>query len=402
METNVGRPQGSRLGSLTGVRFPAIFLVFLNHIHLGLAFSSPSASNTYYKYFGWIGQAGLSLFFLISGFLLVWTARENESPLLFWRRRLVRIAPLHWLTFGLSLWIFASPVVSGTAAVLNFFMLSSWSPDPEIFGSMNAPSWSLTLLLFFYLVFPALQWVAKRIPAKYLWWIAGAIVAVIVSITVVVRAVVPVDPMVVPQAPASSVKAFYAIQIFPVTRLLEFALGILMAHIVLSGRWIKSARPLLLTALLAVGYVVALNSPREYRLVAVMIAPVALFVAGLGAADIAGRKNFLASRPMQWLGDISFAFFLVHWPVVMFFIKVFGETRTYSVSEFIGVAALDLTVSLVLAWLLTIGVERPLVRLLSGGRDRKKADALPETSDSSVSSPSADSRPVASSASAVN
>lgn len=402
MNKNVGRPQGSRLGSLTGVRFPAIFLVFLNHIHIGIAFSSQSASNTYYKYFGWIGQAGLSLFFLISGFLLVWTAREKESPLLFWRRRIIRIAPLHWVTFALSMVIFASPIVTDTAAVLNFLMLSSWSSDPEIFGSMNAPSWSLTLLMFFYLAFPALHRGVQRLPTKYLWWCAAAVVAVIVSVTIVVRAVVPVDPLIVPQAPASSVKAFYYIQIFPVTRILEFVLGILMARIVLSGQWIRIARPLPLTGLLVVGFLVAYQLPREYRLVAAMIIPVALFVAGLGAADIEGRKSVLASRPLQWLGDISFAFFLIHWPVIMFFLEVFGETRTNSVPEFIGLAALDFTVSVVLAWLLTIGLERPLVRLLSKPRGSKKTEAQPETSDSPVSSPSADSTPVGSSASAAN
>ncbi|MFI7292102.1 acyltransferase family protein [Streptomyces anulatus] len=363
------RPKGSRLSSLTGVRFPALLLVFLNHIHLGLPLTSREAGETYYAWAGWIGQAGLSLFFLISGFLLVWTARENDSALHFWRRRFVRIAPLHWVTFALSLAIFAYPAVSGTAAVLNFLMVSSWSTDPDIFGSMNAPSWSLTCLALFYLLFPALHRAVRRIPARRLWWCAGAVVAAIISITVVVRAVVPADPMIHPLSPASSLKAFYFIQIFPVSRVLEFLLGILLARVVMSGRWIGAVRPLPASALLLAGFLVAYQLPREYRLVAAMIVPVALFAGALAAADIAGRKSFLATRPMQWLGDISFAFFLVHWPVIMFFAKVLGQQRMYSVSEFIAVALLDLTVSVVLAWLLTIGVERPLVRLLSKPRD---------------------------------
>ncbi|OCC07230.1 acyltransferase [Streptomyces sp. PTY087I2] len=374
------RPKGSRLRSLTGVRFPALLLVFLNHIHLGIPLRSPEAGETYYTWAGWIGQAGLSLFFLISGFLLVWTAREHDSALQFWRRRFVRIAPLHWVTFGLSLAIFAYPAVSGTAAVLNFLMVSSWSTDPEIFGSMNAPSWSLTCLALFYLLFPALHRAVRRVPARRLWWCAGAVVAAIISITVVVRAVVPADPMIHPLSPASSLDAFYFIQIFPVSRVLEFLLGILLARLVISGRWIGAARPLPATALLLAGFFVAYQLPREYRLVAAMIIPVALFAGSLAAADIAGRKSLLATRPMQWLGDISFAFFLVHWPVIMFFAKVFGQQRMYSVSEFIAVALLDLTVSIILAWLLTIGVERPLVQLLSGPRGRTEqppTDPLP-------------------------
>ncbi|GAA2358695.1 acyltransferase family protein [Streptomyces violaceusniger] len=360
MEKELNDSRKTRIGSLTGVRFPAIFLVFLAHVYLAVPFSSQDAATWYFHYFGGIGKVGVSFFYLLSGFILAWSPRKNDSPVLFWRRRLTKILPMHWLTYALSMIIFASSAVTGTAAVLNFFMLQAWSSSPEVFGSVNAPSWSLSCLLVFYLLFPWLNRAVARIRTAYLWWCVAAIVAVIAALPAIVREVVSPDPMLTPQAPASSPHAFWIIQLFPMTRLLDFTLGILMARIVRTGKWI-GVRPLPLALLLVAAYLASHQVPREYRLVAVMIVPLTLFIASLAASDLAGRPSLLASRPVQWLGDLSYAFFLVHWPVMMFFVKVFG-TRLYTVPQAIGVMALDFTVALGLAWLLTVAVERPLVR----------------------------------------
>lgn len=370
-------PQVRHLASIAGVRFPALLLVFLSHLHIGLPLLSPEAAKTYYTWAGWPSQTGLSLFFLISGFVLVWTARENDTALRFWRRRILRIVPLHWVTFGISLAVFAYPVVTGKAAVLNLFMLSSWSSDPNVFGAMNAPSWSLTCLAFFYLAFPVLHRAARGIQARHLWWCAAGTVAAIFAVTVFVRAVVEPDPRVNPMGPASSIDAFYYIQIFPGSRVLEFFLGILLARIVLTGRWPSAVRPLPTTLLLIASAFAAWQLPKEYRLVAAMIVPLALFAGSLAASDAAGRRSVLGGRFAQWLGDISFAFFLIHWPVIVLTSKVVGQEHLYSNSEFALASAVCLVVSVVLAWLLTVCVEKPLVRLLSGPRTEERTETEP-------------------------
>ncbi|MFF6816287.1 acyltransferase family protein [Streptomyces sp. NPDC012403] len=372
------RVKRRQLDSLTGVRFPALFLVFANHIAMGFPLASMVAYENYQTYAGWIGKAGLTMFFMLSGFILAWIARDGDSVPLFYRRRFVRVVPLHWLTFGLSMLIFAYPAVSAEAAILNFFMLASWSSDPDIFSSMNAPSWSLTCIALFYLAFPLLHRIAKTIPRKFLWWVVGALMAVIISITAVVRAVVPADPMMHPLSPASSMDAFYYIQTFPLSRVPEFFLGILLARIVLTGMWPRPVRPLFLYGVLVAGFLVANELPREYRLVAAMTLPIFLFLGGLAAWDMADHKSAIAARPMQWLGNISFAFFLIHWPVIMFFFKLIGEKHLYSVWEFVGMSAVSMAVSIVLAWLLTIWVERPLIRLLAKPRaSRGQAEEVP-------------------------
>ncbi|MEU2856355.1 acyltransferase family protein [Streptomyces syringium] len=371
---------GTRMPSLTGIRFPALFMVFLAHLSIAVPFADPDVDERYAHYLGGIGKVGLSFFFVLSGFILAWSPRAGASPLLFWRRRLAKLVPLHWVTYAVAMVVFAHEAVTGKAAVMNFLMVHAWSPDPDVFGSVNAPSWSLTCLVFFYLLFPALYRGAARIEPQYLWWCAAAVVALIVAVPAVVRAQVPADIAMAPQSPASSVRAFWLVDLFPVTRLLDFVLGILMARIVRTGRWI-GVGPLPLTGLLVAAYVASMEAPREYRLVAVMIVPLALFISSLAAADSRGRKTVLATRPVQWLGDLSYAFILIHWPVMMFFFDAFGRERLYSVPFAFGVIALDLVVSVVLAWLLTIGVEKPFVRLLAKPR---KAATVPATATATV------------------
>ncbi|OCC07231.1 acyltransferase [Streptomyces sp. PTY087I2] len=368
MSPDLSRP---RLPSLTGIRFPLMLVVFIGHVALIVPFADPEAAQWYRHYLGGIGKVGLSCFFVLGGFILTWIHREKDSPLLFWRRRLAKIVPLHWLTFAVAMVVFAGSVTTFEAGAMSFLLLQAWSPDPQIFGAANAPSWSLTCVVFFYLLFPVLHRAMSRVKVQHLWWCVGAVLAVVFAIPAVVRALVPAEAGMAPNAPAGSTDAFWIIQIFPVTRLLEFVLGILAARIVMAGRW-TGPGPLPFAVLLAVLYFAALETPAEYRLVAMTIVPVTLLLGSLAAADLRGDRSIAANRFMEWLGDISFAFLLIHWPVMNFFFQQFGE-EFYSVPKAIGVVCLDLSASLALAWLLTVAVERPLVRLLSPKRRSREA-----------------------------
>ncbi|MFI7292101.1 acyltransferase family protein [Streptomyces anulatus] len=361
-----------RLPSLTGIRFPLMLAVFIGHIALIVPFADPGTAQWYHHYLSGVGKVGLSFFFLLGGFILTWIHREKDTPLLFWRRRLTKIVPLHWLTFAVAMLVFAGSVTTFEAGAMSVLLVQAWSPDPQIFGAANAPAWSLTCVVFFYLLFPALHRAVSRIQARHLWWYVGAVLAMIFAVPAVVRAVVPAQAGMAPNAPAGSTDAFWIIHIFPMTRLLEFFLGVLVARIVMAGRW-AGPGPLPFAILLAVLYFVGLETPAEYRLVAMTIVPLTLLLGSLAAADLRGGRSIVANRLMEWLGDISFAFLLIHWPVMNFFFQQFGEERLYSVPMAIGVASLDLAVSLALAWLLTVAVERPLVKLLSQPRRSREA-----------------------------
>src|SRR5215469_15689462 len=86
----------STLPSLTGTRWMAAFLVFGLHLrNLGYLNGAPV------DFAGWpfmAGTTGVSFFFVLSGFVLTWSARPRDTAAGFWRRRIARIYPVHLAT----------------------------------------------------------------------------------------------------------------------------------------------------------------------------------------------------------------------------------------------------------------------------------------------------------------
>lgn len=71
--------------------------------------------------------------------------------------------------------------------------------------------------------------------------------------------------------------------------------------------------------------------------------------------DAAGVSRLLSLKPLAWLGDISYAVYLVHWPIFVLYLNLV-ERRTLAVME----GVLLIAGSLVLAWLLTKWVDDPV------------------------------------------
>ncbi|WP_261989529.1 acyltransferase family protein [Streptomyces sp. uw30] len=378
----------ARLSSLTGMRFLAAFLVFLFHLSLLDAYSAPEGEHGPFaaalKNGGW---AGVTFFFILSGFVLTWSARDKDNAPAFWGRRLAKIYPNHVVTFVLALVLYASASATLDRAVPNFFLLQAWIPRDDVFFSINNPSWSLSCELVFYLLFPVLHRKACRIEARRLWWWATGVAATIVVLPLIAQ-LVPAGVEFGPNHANSplyghSINQMWFVYILPPTRVLDFALGILMARIVLSGKWIKlGVLPAL--ALSVIGYAVSLKVPFLFSLNAVVVIPFALLIAATAARDAQGVGTALGGRVWVWLGEVSFAFYLVHQTLLSFTQERLGFREADSAVEAVGVAALVAAASLLLAWLLYVGVERPAMRAWSRrararARDReaKGAAALP-------------------------
>lgn len=46
-----------------------------------------------------VGRSALSFFFVLSGFVMTWSARPGDTATAFWRRRAAKIYPLHAVTW---------------------------------------------------------------------------------------------------------------------------------------------------------------------------------------------------------------------------------------------------------------------------------------------------------------
>ncbi|QQQ80565.1 acyltransferase [Saccharothrix sp. 6-C] len=358
------------------MRFIAALMVFAFHVSLEGVFADRPVGDGYYAAVNKFGFAGVSFFFILSGFVLTWSARETDTARGFWRRRLVKIYPNHVVTWAAAvvLMLAFGPAFGWHQAVPNLLLVHTWVPVRDVFSSMNNVSWSLACEVLFYLSFPVLLPLVKRIRPERLRGAAVAVAVAVLLVVPVAGALLPSSPS-VPWDPGTSMASFWFLYVFPPVRALEFVLGMLVARLVLTRRWVDiGLGPA--TALVAAGYVVALVAPTPYQFAAATAVPLALLIGTGASADISGRRSPLRGRVAQWLGETSFAFYMVHWLVLSYGHRLLGG-GSWSTPVAVLVVLGLLAVSLALAGALHAIVERPAMRrfgrsraaAVGGGRD---------------------------------
>jgi peptidoglycan/LPS O-acetylase OafA/YrhL len=361
-----------RLNTLTGLRFPAAFVVFLYHAsllgYLGVPLLSPDNMHHYYRSVHHAGALGVSFFFVLSGFVLTWSARDTDTAPRFWRRRFLKIVPNYLVVWVLAMVVFAAPHTTVKVGLLNFFMLQVYYPDFSINFGVNPAGWSLAVEAIFYIFFPVMLYLIKKIPANRIN-ISVAIAGLgIIATPFLATHLVPAGSVFMPMEPATSVNQYFFSYILPLPRVLDFVLGILVARSVMSGRWRNIGMPWA-GALLVASYALGYFTPYIYSSRAVCVIPAAILIAAGAIADAEGRFTLFRNKVAVWLGDISFAFYLVHFTVLEGVWKLLGS-KTYSAPQAAAVLVLGLGVAILASWALYGLVERPITRRWSNPKKR--------------------------------
>ncbi len=143
----------SRLDSLTGLRFFAAGIVFLHH---AFELTTGTLREALTAVFGH-GRAGVSFFFLLSGFVLAWSMQPGDRATSFWRRRAARLWPAYavaTLAGYLVSRFWDGRYFSLERLAANLAMVQAWIPAKDWYFSVNSVNWSLSVEAFFYLTFP--------------------------------------------------------------------------------------------------------------------------------------------------------------------------------------------------------------------------------------------------------
>jgi peptidoglycan/LPS O-acetylase OafA/YrhL len=356
--TTVTVPQADRrLPSLTGMRWVAAFLVFGMHVrNFGFVGPGPGA-NVLATMFS-AGGTGVSFFFVLSGFVLMWSAHPGDSALRFWRRRLARIYPVHVVTvlaaLLLAVTIGSEMVPTPGVFVSNILLLHSWWPDYAHYQSLDPVSWSLVCEVLFYFSFPLFGRLARRVQTR------GAVVFTLVSALAVIA--VPIFIMVHPVS--------WPVYFFPLVRLGEFTLGIALARLVMLDSWRGPGLDIALGITL-IGYFLVPALPSAFGNTFCTLLGFSLLIPAAAMADLRGLPSFWRRPNMVRLGEWSFSFYMVH-VMMLSAVKTLlpGMTTLDTLPGLLTMAGL-FAVSLGLAWALYRFVETPGRQLIAGGRRRK-------------------------------
>ncbi|MFD7666653.1 acyltransferase family protein [Streptomyces sp. NPDC059788] len=371
-----------RLPSLAGLRWFASLAVFTCHVAV---YDSVARGRVPSTLLFLVGTTSVSFFFIVSGFVLTYARRDSDTARLFWRRRLARVYPSHlvaWAIIMLLFWGLGIPradmnpgsSVSAFGDLANALLVNTLVPLREFAAAGNSVAWSLTCDLLFYLLFPALFPLITRISGKWLVAAAAGLVALVWLSPLLISLNLGDGP------PGSRFAAvgmselqFALVYMFPLSRLPEFILGMVLARIHIGGS-VPAVRVVFALGLLGVALLVGpMLLPVLFMLTAATAVPVALLILATAAADTRGGRSVLRAPALVYLGDLSYGFYLIHLPVILCVLHysggAWGPVRTATVSLAVAFAA---------ALLLYTLVERPCMRRFSARRTKPAAvPALP-------------------------
>ncbi|MDQ1697302.1 MAG: hypothetical protein QOJ03_2655 [Frankiaceae bacterium] len=336
------------LDSLTSLRFFAAAAVFSLHVGIFLGPLMPNVKP--YARVTYAGPTGVGFFFILSGFVLTWSAGQAVGSGGFFRRRAARILPNHVLTWAAMLAILLALDVSVSTgpAVTSLLLVHAWVPHQSYFGAVNTPSWSLSCEAFFYALFPLLLIGVRR--AGVLARRLLLLVAVAVPLAVAIAEPSYADRL------DPTAKDFFVSR-FPPVRLAEFVIGIVLAVEVRAGRVPRI--PLSFAVALAVGAFAAVDVLHDGRWqVVVTLVPFAVLIVAAARSDLRRSASLLRLPWLVRAGQWSYALYLVHWPVLVL-VAHFHKTRFASGTEALGAVAVVFAGCVVLAGLVFTLWERP-------------------------------------------
>ncbi len=287
-----------------------------------------------------VGYVGVGFFFVLSGLVLAWSTSPRLPVRTFYRRRFARVWPSHAVVLAVVALVPVVAVARGWAeAVPNLLLVQAWWSDPSVVFAFNGVSWSLACEAFFYLTFPFTVSVLRRLERRWQWLLAGLFLAG--------NAVLGM---------AAPLLAYHN----PLARYGEFLLGV-VAGLALRSGWRPRAPVPVVGMALAAGVLLSTVVPFPLPNV-VLVVPFLLVLLCAVERDVRSVGGWLRSAPAIFAGEASFALYLVHEAVILNLRPLLSQPPWVNAAVMVAASALT-------AVALHLLVERPMNRVIRGGRN---------------------------------
>ncbi len=288
MEAVKNKELKSRLDALTATRGIAAMLIVIFHFGLEV-FPFSEAQRLFSK-----GNMAVSYFFTMSGFIMCYTYYNHPiSFKTFITKRLARIGPVYWLAILSSLFTIADKTNLVAALGLNVLFLQSYIPGYAL--TINSPGWSLSVEVFFYLLFPFLLKLYKLHPKRFviasiLFYIASQIIHLYLV------------------KDTTGTNALHELVYYhPLGHLNSFVIG-MAGYYVFNNMYTWRSAYTVLLIVCATAALVWLPYSKHNGLLAPLFI---LLIIGLAKQPV----GWLTWKPLVWLGEISYGLYILQMPV---------------------------------------------------------------------------------------
>ncbi|MTH35701.1 acyltransferase family protein [Paracoccus limosus] len=338
-----GTQSGERLDGLTGLRGFAVLVVFLSHsANAGLL---PS-------YFGMgVGQLGVMLFFILSGFLMsmlyLGQAPRPQVVRRYVAARLGRVLPLFYLIVALSLiataaglpWPYPMPDVG--AVLMHLFLISG-----------TRELWAVPVEIQFYVIFVGIWWLCHRQGgfSHRALWLCLAVLGLLFAAQVLAFHLHKMN----------FVTVFYYTAFFLTGTLIALYRARIMSLHARLADW----APMVLS-LIALAAFVAVNP--NFRAGTALGVPIwadpliwaAMVLVFLSAMTGSGIFRLLGTPLLMFWGEISYGFYLIH-PILLHFAEPLAGDLGPQMR--VALVAVLCAATSALAWLSLTLFERPALK----------------------------------------
>jgi exopolysaccharide production protein ExoZ len=342
--------KGGTIHGLQALRMIAATMVVLTHSLNRGADAFPNGGIGRQQFL----ESGVDIFFVISGFIMVYILKPDSKPLAFWLQRFTRIAPLYWAATAFAVFLgyvaprygFGTPSWDYTLKSVLFFPTGSdmWA-HPVV-----QPGWTLVYEFLFYTILSLCLLLGRR-P-----FFAATIVIVLILTTGAIF------------AKTWGPLGFYSDQVM----MLEFLFGMGVAGLlkdVKVNAWAGIGLAVIGFVLMyTLWYMDKLGWPRGLR----VGMPAFLIVTGFLISEPIWARHALLRR-FSILGDASYSIYIVHYFLVQAIARFFEDYP--SLKPMVGpyVYTVLLIVAGIGAGLLAhVFIEKPLLKLVRGWLPRRE------------------------------
>lgn len=272
-----------------------------------------------------LGANGVSIFIMLSGFCAYY-AHNNDWTILpkfisgvqYAYTKIKRFYPLHLITFLCTIPLeymlvtLANPessfwgqlLVMAKRALPNLLLVHSFIPDSNYYFSYNQTSWYLSDTLFFCLLTPLIVYLINKITKKKL------------IISIILFFVCLSTQFLLANALQSSQYAHAILYISPLYRIIDFTEGCLLCYYFMNlnktiNKHICSILELS-SVICFILFVMLWSYIPVWLAYCAMYVPATAFLLFSLAYDGGIISRILQSKPLTYLGDISFELFLIH------------------------------------------------------------------------------------------
>lgn len=365
-------PHHNHIETLTSLRFLAALWVLLLHFANDIGLDHEARTQ-----FIESGKLGVDFFFVLSGFIMAHVylkameaGRFNFVD--FIKKRFARLYPLHLATFLFVAGLVGAGSLAGmppgepeayewSSVLPNLLMIHAWGMEGRL--TFNYVSWSISAEWFAYLTFWPLALLTIRLsPARML---AAALTWFFILYAL--------------STPVFGRQLTFLTFDFGVVRILpEFLIGIALYRVSRDwdlsrfGRWTAACLVVALVAIAHFGW---------GDWLAVPILAALIFAAA--SCERQGGVAWLRTRPLIYLGEISYSIYMVHGIVLTLWFKVLAMTIGIEGTSGVALAGLAIPLSIGAAALAYHAIEVPCRKFLNAHLTtatwrKLKARPLPE------------------------